>query len=140
MTKPNSQYLLDNLNCIKKIEKPWGYEIWWAVTDKYVGKLLYVKKGHSLSYQYHLIKDESMYLISGKLDVELNSDGNDAEKFPEKFPEKFTEKFTLNPGDSVRIKPLVKHRMTALEDSEIFEVSTPELDDIVRLDDKYGRV
>lgn len=112
----------------RRVEKPWGYELWWAVTDRYVGKLLFIKKGCSLSYQYHEVKDESMYVHSGSVYVELEEDGSSEVK-----------RLTLGPGDSIRLSPLTKHRMRALADSELFEVSTPELDDIVRIEDDYGR-
>lgn len=112
---------------MKRVDKPWGHEIWWSVTEKYAGKILFVKKGHSLSYQYHEVKDESMYLRSGRMEVELEEG------------DKPVKKFTLSPGEAIRILPLTRHKMTAVEDSEIFEVSTPEVDDIVRLGDEYGR-
>ena len=112
----------------KRVPKPWGYEIWWAITDRYVGKILHVDKGHSLRYQYHNIKDETVYLYSGEMIVEIEEVG------------KTRETMRFMPGDAIRITPLTKHRMTALEDCEIFEVSTPEVEDVVRLEDKYGRV
>ncbi|HEX3034183.1 MAG TPA: cupin domain-containing protein [Thermodesulfobacteriota bacterium] len=112
----------------KRVPKPWGYEIWWAITDRYVGKILHVGKGHSLSYQYHNIKDETIYLYSGEMILEIEEVG------------KSKETIRLAPGDSIRITPLTKHRMVALDDCEIFEVSTPEVEDVVRLEDKYGRV
>ncbi len=113
---------------IKRVEKPWGYELWWAHTDKYVGKILHINKGESLSYQYHEIKDESLYLYSGKMMMDIEEDGGERETV------------TLSPGGSVRIRPYTKHRMTALEDCDVLEVSTPEIDDIVRIEDRYGRV
>lgn len=113
---------------VRKVEKPWGYELWWAHTDKYVGKILHINKGHSLSYQYHEIKDESMLLYSGAMILEIEEAGG------------AREKIRLSPGDSIRIKPYTRHRMSALEDCEVFEVSTPEVEDIVRLEDRYGRV
>jgi quercetin dioxygenase-like cupin family protein len=113
---------------IKKVPKPWGYEIWWALTDKYVGKVLHINKGHSLSYQYHNIKDETIYLQSGEMLLEIEEVG------------KPKETIRLLPGNAIRITPLTRHRMTAVEDCEVFEVSTPEVEDVVRLEDKYGRV
>lgn len=111
-----------------RVEKPWGYELLWAITDKYAGKILHVNSGHSLSYQYHTVKDETIYVRTGKVLVELEEhDGGRRE-------------LVMLPGESLRIRPLTKHRMTAIEDSELYEVSTPEIDDIVRLEDKYGRV
>ncbi len=113
---------------IKNVPKPWGYEIWWALTDKYVGKILHINKGHSLSYQYHNVKDETIYLQSGEMILEIEKVG------------KPKETIKLFPGDSIRITPLTRHRMTAVEDCDVLEVSTPEVDDVVRLEDKYGRV
>ena len=117
-----------NINDIKKVSKPWGYEIWWAQTDNYVGKILHVKKGQSLSYQYHEVKDETIYLYSGEVSLQIEEVG------------KTREEITLSPGESVRIKPLTKHRMIAKEDCNLLEVSTPEVEDVVRLEDEYGRV
>jgi quercetin dioxygenase-like cupin family protein len=111
---------------VKRVDKPWGYELHWALTDRYVGKLIHVNKGHALSLQYHKVKDETIYLQSGKLLFEI---GNGQE----------TERREMHPGERVHIKALTVHRMTAIEDSDIFEVSTPELHDVVRLDDLYGR-
>lgn len=113
---------------MKRVQKPWGYEIWWAITDRYLGKILHVNKNHSLSYQYHNIKDETIYLFSGEIVLEIEEVG------------KSREIKRLMPGESHRITPLTKHRMTAIEDSEVIEVSTPEYDDLVRLEDKYGRI
>jgi quercetin dioxygenase-like cupin family protein len=111
---------------VKRVPKPWGYEIWWAKTDRYVGKILHVNAGHALSLQYHNIKDETIFLWSGKLLFEIEIDGS------------LTTREML-PGESVHITPKTVHRMTAIEDSDIFEVSTPELDDVVGLEDRYGR-
>lgn len=112
---------------IKRVEKPWGYELWWAQTDRYVGKILHINKGHSLSYQYHEVKDEAMLLYSGEMVLEIEEPGGEKEEL------------RLSPGDSVRITPFTKHRMTAIEDCEVFEVSTPEVEDVIRLEDRYGR-
>lgn len=110
----------------KKVKKPWGYELIWAHTDRYVGKILHVHQGESLSYQYHKVKDETIYLLRGLMELEM---GN----------ERGREKRRLGPGACVRITPGTRHRMTAVEDCDIVEVSTPELDDVVRLEDRYGR-
>jgi mannose-6-phosphate isomerase-like protein (cupin superfamily) len=110
-----------------RVDKPWGYEIRWAVTDRYLGKILHVNRGEALSLQYHEQKDECLYLASGVLDLELG-DGSGA-----------LQRYRLQVGDTVRITPGTRHRMTAIEDSDIFEVSTPEIDDVVRLEDRYGR-
>ena len=109
-----------------KVSKPWGYELIWAHTDRYVGKILHINRGESLSYQYHRVKDETIRLLSGSLEMDLESNGK-------------REKVRLMPGDCLHIVPGMKHRMSALEDCEVLEVSTPELDDVVRLEDRYGR-
>ncbi|MFQ5701143.1 MAG: cupin domain-containing protein [Acidobacteriota bacterium] len=110
----------------RRVEKPWGHEIIWAHTDRYVGKLLFIRGGHKLSLQFHEFKDESIYLHSGRMLFTLGEG------------DELTVR-TLQPGDSFRIRPGVTHRMEAIEDSEVLEVSTPELDDVVRLQDAYGR-
>ena len=112
-----------------RVEKPWGYEIWWARTERYVGKLLHVKKGQSLSLQYHNVKDETIRILSGKLLFETK---------PKDAPGEM-RRLEMMPGDSFHIAPLTLHRMTGLEDTDVLEVSTPELDDVVRLEDRYGR-
>ncbi len=112
----------------KRVPKPWGYEIWWATTDKYVGKILHVNKNHSLSYQYHEVKDETIYVYTGEIILELEEVG------------KPKEIIKLLPGDARRITPFTKHRMTAVLESELIEVSTPEVNDLIRVEDKYGRV
>ena len=111
---------------VTRVEKPWGYEIHWATTDRYVGKLIHVNAGHALSLQYHNQKDETIYLYSGKLLFEIQEDGE-------------LKKREMCPGERVHITPKTIHRLTAIEDSDVFEVSTPELQDVVRLEDRYGR-
>jgi quercetin dioxygenase-like cupin family protein len=111
---------------MKKVDKPWGFELIWAHTDKYVGKILFVKAGEALSLQYHRKKDETIYLFSGELDLLLEEKGE-------------LKKLRVHPGDAFRILPGVRHRMIAVKDSEILEASTPELDDVVRLEDRYKR-
>ncbi len=112
----------------KRVEKPWGYELWWARTDRYVGKILHVKRGESLSLQYHNVKEETIMVQSGRLLFETG-------------PQGATElrKVEMRPGDVFHITPGTVHRMTGLEDCDIVEVSTPELEDVVRLEDRYGR-
>jgi mannose-6-phosphate isomerase len=111
----------------QKTEKPWGYELLYALTDKYAGKILSVKKGARLSLQYHRLKDESQYLFQGRVLLRIEaSDGKMIER-------------DFNPGQSVHIPPNTKHRITALEDTVLLEVSTTELKDVVRLEDDYGR-
>ena len=109
------------------VDKPWGHELIWAHTERYVGKILHIVRGQSLSLQYHLHKDETIFLQSGKMLFEHYRDGEEPTK---------TE---LAPGDAFRITPGLRHRMTALEDCDVLEASTPELDDVVRLEDRYGR-
>ena len=111
---------------VTRIEKPWGYELHWAKTDRYVGKILHVDAGHALSLQYHDRKDETIYLYSGKMLFEIEQNG-------------VLTKRTMAPGESVHVTPGTVHRMTAIEDCDVMEVSTPELDDVVRLEDRYGR-
>lgn len=113
---------------VTKVEKPWGYELYWAITDRYVGKVLHVNAGHALSLQYHNHKDETIFLWSGKLLFEIQQRESSE-----------LVKREMLPGESVHITPHTIHRMTAIQDSDIFEVSTPELDDVVRLEDRYGR-
>ena len=109
-----------------RVDKPWGYELIWARTDRYVGKVLHVNAGHVLSRQYHNIKDETMHLLRGELILRLG-DGDAA-----------TER-RFRTGESVHIPPLTIHQIEAVEDSDVLEASTPELDDLVRLSDRYGR-
>lgn len=109
------------------VDKPWGYEIIWAHTDRYVGKILHIHKGESLSYQYHRVKDETIRLLSGALEMDVEKAGERG-------------KLKLLPGEGLHIAPGMKHRMTAIEACDVLEVSTPELDDVVRLEDRYGRV
>ena len=112
-----------------RVEKPWGYEIWWARTDRYVGKLLHVKKGESLSLQFHRVKDETIRVLSGRLLFETRQQEDPGP----------LQRLELGPGDNFRITPGTLHRMTGIDDCDILEVSTPELDDVVRLEDRYGR-
>jgi mannose-6-phosphate isomerase len=110
-----------------KVDKPWGYELRWAITDRYAGKVLHVNKGEALSLQYHERKDEYQYVIRGAVDVELGVEGG----------ELTTRR--MKAGDTLHITPGTRHRITAVEDTDIVEISTPELDDVVRLADRYGR-
>jgi len=111
-----------------RVEKPWGYELRWAITDRYAGKILHVKKGEALSLQYHQLKDEYLYVVSGAVDIEVGGE------------EGALAARRMDVGDTLHIAPGTRHRLTALEDTDIFEVSTPEIDDVVRLEDRYGRV
>ena len=112
----------------RKVEKPWGYELIWAETDDYVGKVLFVKAGESLSLQFHRVKDESWLVQQGRAKLELGSAG-DAMLAQE----------VIGAGATFRFRPGTVHRITALEDTTIVEVSTNHLDDVVRLEDRYGR-
>jgi len=112
----------------RRVEKPWGWELIWAVAEQYVGKVLFVKAGESLSLQFHNEKDESWYVESGRAKLELGDTGD---------PILNTE--VVAAGACFRFRPGTVHRVTALEDTTILEVSTPHLDDVVRLEDRYGR-
>jgi len=116
----------ETMENVTRVEKPWGYELHWAKTDRYVGKVIHVNKGHALSLQYHRVKDETIFLWSGKILFEIEEGGQLVSR-------------EMLPGESVHVTPPTVHRMTAIEDSDIMEVSTPELDDVVRLKDLYGR-
>jgi mannose-6-phosphate isomerase len=109
------------------IKKPWGWEDRFAITDKYLGKVIHVNAGEMLSLQYHRQKDETLLVIRGVMDLQLDDDAGTLQTH------------RLTPGMSKRIVPGKKHRMIAVEDTEFFEVSSPEIDDVVRLEDKYGR-
>jgi mannose-6-phosphate isomerase-like protein (cupin superfamily) len=110
-----------------RVDKPWGYEIRWAVTDRYLGKTLHVRKGEALSLQYHEVKDEWLLVSEGAVDIEVGG------------LEGKLEKVRMSKGDSVHLPSRTRHRITAVEEADIFEVSTPEIDDVVRLEDRYGR-
>ncbi len=111
----------------RKVEKPWGWELVWAEADAYVGKLLFVKAGESLSLQYHEVKDESWLVQEGRARLELGEVGG------------ALEAIEIAPGDAFRFRPGTVHRVTAVEDTLVIEVSTPHPDDVVRLEDRYGR-
>jgi mannose-6-phosphate isomerase len=111
----------------RKVEKPWGWELVWAEGDRYAGKLLFVRAGQALSLQYHERKDESWYVQDGRAVLELGTVGSDLAEAE------------IGPGDTFHFVPGTVHRVRALEDTLIVEVSTPELDDVVRLSDDYGR-
>jgi mannose-6-phosphate isomerase len=112
----------------RRVEKPWGWELIWAEAEAYVGKILFVRAGQSLSLQFHNVKDESWYVQEGQAKLELAGEGE---------PILNTE--VIGPGACFRFRPGTVHRVTALEDTTIIEVSTPHLDDVVRLEDRYGR-
>jgi len=109
-----------------RVEKPWGYELVWARTDRYVGKILHVKAGHVLSLQYHNRKDETMHVLDGEL-ILRTQPGDTL----------LSQRFKA--GETVHIPAKLIHQIEAVLDSDVLEASTPELDDLVRLQDRYGR-
>ena len=111
---------------ITHVPKPWGHETIWAKTDAYVGKILHIKAGEALSVQYHKIKDETVYLLSGRLKYRIWEGDKPVD-------------VKLEIGDAFRVTPGTVHQMEAVTDCDILEVSTPHLDDVVRLEDRYGR-
>ncbi len=113
---------------VRRVEKPWGHELIWAVTDAYVGKVLFVKAGHALSLQFHREKDESWLVQSGRAKLELGDAGASV-----------LHQEVIGAGAAFHYAPGTVHRVTALEDTTILEVSTPHLEDVVRLEDAYGR-
>ena len=111
---------------VRTVPKPWGHETIWAHTDRYVGKILHIKAGHALSVQYHERKDETVHLLRGELIYRVQLDGE-------------LRDMHLQAGESFRITPHTIHQMEAVTDCDVLEASTPELDDVVRLQDRYGR-
>jgi len=109
------------------VDKPWGHELIWAKTDAYVGKILHIKAGEALSLQYHRVKDETIMVLHGRLQFTYFAEGE---------PPMSRE---LTAREPFHIPVGLRHRMSALEDTDVLEVSTPELDDVVRLEDRYGR-
>ncbi len=112
----------------RKIEKPWGHEVIWALTDDYCGKFLFLRAGQAMSLQFHREKDEAWFVQSGRARLELGAVGDP-----------LLDEEVVGPGDAFRFVPGTVHRVTALEDTTIVEVSTPHLNDVVRLEDRYGR-
>ena len=111
---------------VQRVPKPWGYELIFAKTARYVGKILHINQGETLSLQYHNVKEETLFVVRGELKLTIESDG-DRRVLP------------LREGESFHIPPRLIHRMEAVIDTDVAEVSTPELDDVVRLEDRYGR-
>jgi mannose-6-phosphate isomerase-like protein (cupin superfamily) len=111
---------------VRTVPKPWGHETIWAHTDRYVGKILHIKAGHALSVQYHERKDETVYLLSGEMIYRVQQEGE-------------LRDVRLRVGEAFRITPGTIHQMEAVTDCDVLEASTPELDDVVRLSDRYGR-
>ncbi len=113
---------------VRRVEKPWGHEIIWAANDLYAGKILHVRAGQALSIQYHVVKDETVYLLSGELKYWVKLEGSEELK-----------DMRLSQGEAFRITPGTVHFMEAVTDCDVLEASTPHLDDVVRLQDRYGR-
>jgi Mannose-6-phosphate isomerase len=113
---------------VTRVPKPWGHETIWAQSERYVGKILHINAGHELSVQYHNRKDETVYLLSGEIVYRVQREGDD-----------ILDDMKLKVGESFRITPGTIHQMIALTDCDVLEVSTAEIDDVVRLSDKYGR-
>ena len=111
---------------MRRVDKPWGYEVIWAETARYVGKILFIKAGNRLSRQYHRFKEETLYVQSGELELETGTAS-------------VIDKRRMGPGDVFHVTPGTIHRVIAMADAEVIEVSTPELDNVVRLEDDYGR-
>ena len=139
---------------VTTVPKPWGHETIWARTDRYVGKILHIKAGHALSVQYHRQKDETVYLLSGQMKYWVQKDapgprphapgphrtaGTGETPVAGRSPIPELRDVDLKVGDSFRITPGTIHYMEAVTDCDVLEVSTPELDDVVRLKDRYGR-
>ncbi len=111
----------------RRVEKPWGYEFIWAENHRFVGKTLHIERAGQLSYQYHRQKDEIIHLLAGELELEVAT------------PDGPRQILRLRRGESFHIPPGMRHRLTAIETCDVLEASTPELDDVVRLEDRYGR-
>jgi mannose-6-phosphate isomerase len=111
----------------RQVAKPWGGELIWAWTDRYVGKILTIRAGRRLSFQYHEVKDEWILVVDGRLRLTLENDAGEIEERD------------LGPGEGAHVPPGRRHRYAGLETCRVVEVSTPQLDDVVRLTDDYGR-
>jgi quercetin dioxygenase-like cupin family protein len=118
---------VDGKSTVRIVQKPWGHEVIWAHTELYVGKLLHIRAGHALSVQYHNQKDETIHLLRGTMIYRVGKDAEGLLEVP------FVE------GESFRNTPGVVHQMEAVTDCDLLEASTPHLDDVVRLNDRYGR-
>ena len=111
---------------VRRVPKPWGYELIFAKTDRYVGKIIHVNRGESLSLQYHEMKEETLFVVRGELRLTVEYEGD-------------RRVVSLREGEAFHIPPRLIHRMEAIVDTDVAEVSTPELQDVVRLEDRYGR-
>jgi mannose-6-phosphate isomerase-like protein (cupin superfamily) len=118
---------IETSNVPYRVEKPWGHELIWARTDRYVGKILHIEEGHLLSLQYHETKDETIHVLRGEIVFRVTENGELVER-------------RMREGESYHVTPRTVHQMEAVQTSDLLEVSTPELDDVVRLQDRYGRV
>jgi mannose-6-phosphate isomerase len=121
-------YAMSGRTEVRRVSKPWGHETIWAANDLYVGKILHITAGHALSKQYHRVKDETVYLLSGQLKYCVQLEGSER-----------PEDVMLKQGEAFRITPGTIHYMEAVTDCDVLEASTPHLDDVVRLQDRYGR-
>ena len=132
MERPLSSPNLEGLDRFsfqsESVEKPWGHELIWAKTEHYAGKLLFVRAGQALSLQFHREKDESWYVLEGRVELQLGEAG-----------QAVLTREVVGSGAAFRLRPGTVHRIRAVEDTTILEVSTPQLDDVVRLEDEYGR-
>jgi len=118
---------MEQLDPTTRVDKPWGWELWWTVTDAYVGKVIFISAGHRLSLQYHNQKDESVFVVEGEMILHLEDAEGDLQPIH------------LGPGEFQRVPTGKRHRFEAVTDTRLIEVSTPELDDVVRLEDDFGR-
>jgi mannose-6-phosphate isomerase-like protein (cupin superfamily) len=118
---------------VMRVPKPWGYELIWAHTDHYVGKLLHINAGHALSVQYHHTKDETIFLLRGRMKYRVGAQS------AESRAQGTLQEFEMKEGESFRNTPGTVHQMEAITDCDVLEASTPHLDDVVRLQDRYGR-
>ncbi len=112
----------------QRVDKPWGHELIWAVAETYVGKILCIRAGHSLSLQFHREKDESWYVLDGRAEFEIAAPGETVPRLE-----------VVSAGAAFRLRPGTVHRIRALDETRVLEVSTPHLEDVVRLEDSYGR-
>ena len=115
------------MNVPYRVDKPWGYELIWALTDRYVGKILHIEPGHVLSLQYHNHKDETIHVLKGEIIFRVKEGQGLVER-------------RMRQGESYHIAPLTVHQMEAVTSADLLEASTPEINDVVRLQDRYGRV
>ena len=122
---PHFEFLVTDLPY--RVEKPWGHELIWARTDRYVGKILHIEPGHVLSLQYHNKKDESIYVLTGEIVLRIQQGDTLIER-------------RMTQGAAFHIQPKLIHQFEAVVSSDLLEASTPEIDDVVRLKDRYGRV